>query len=161
MIKNIRNYFKLEVSGLFLEYGILGISSGILFFVTADYVGYGWLQGLSPFQSMVLGFIASFFGVLFLGHFIISYIKFKLKYKVYIQIRKILVIFSMWFFIIIYYIFLSISSWMKVLVFPVEILVVLIFVFVFYFNVVVEEINNSVRDYMENLTLNETEKDEG
>ncbi len=163
MIKKIRKYFKLELSGLSLQYGIGMVSAGVIAFVAADAPPshFGKMGMVSPFQRILIGYIASFIGVLFLGYFIACYIKFRLKYKVYIQIRKIFLIIFLWFLVIIYTILVLKFSWMNVLVFPAEILVVLVLIYSLYLDSVIGTFDASVSIYMENLTLNETEKDEG
>ncbi len=162
MIKKFRKYFKLELNGISLEYGIGILSAGMIGFVAADAPPshFGKMGMLSPLQRILIGYVASPIGILFLCHFIACYIKFRLKYKIYIQLRKVLIIFSFWFLVIIYTILVLKFPWMKVLIFPAEILVVLVFVFALYLNSAIEQFNDFVSDYMENLSLNETEKED-
>ncbi len=158
MIEKIFKYFKLELNGISLQYGIGGISFGVLLVRKAQHVSSGWLQGLSTFQSMIIAVLVSSIGILFLCHFIFCYIKFRLKYKIYIQLRKVLIILSSWFLVIIYSIFYFKFSWMKALIFPSVIFVVLVFVFALYLDSAIEKFNDFVSNYIENLSLNEAEK---
>ncbi len=160
MIEKIFKYFKLELSGVSLQYGIGALSVGVIFLLTADDVGVGKFKGLSPFQNRLIGYILFFLGMLYFGHFIACYIKFRLKYKIYIEMRKILLILALWVCLGIYVILCLSFPWMKALIVPIWFFFVLFAVFTFYLDYAIDKFDASVGYYIENFSSGEIEQDD-